>query len=277
MIKIENLIKLAMEAGHIMTEAEQIERKVESKEGHANFVTEYDSRIQKFLTDQLSRMDADAAFLGEEDGKELFRPEYKKGTLYVIDPIDGTTNFIMGYRLSVVSIGVLQDGKPCQGVICNPYSGECFYAEQGKGAWMCRGEYLMPFVAMGDENTIGAVSLHTSDRPLSESVVLMGTAPYYEELTGQVFQAARTYFQKSMDLRRSGSAAWDLCCVASGRAGLYFEHRLGLWDFTAGAVIVTEAGGKITDMEGKELNFTGSSSVLAVSEGIAGGNEEYLL
>jgi len=277
MIKIEHLIELAMEAGQIMTEAEQIERKVESKEGHANCVTEYDSRIQRFLAEHLTELDAEAAFLGEEDGKELFLPEYKKGTLYVIDPIDGTTNFIMGYRLSVVSIGVLSDGMPWQGVIYNPYSKECFFAEKGKGAWMCRGEKKMPFSALGEDNTIGVVRLCTSKRPLSESIVLMGTAPYYEELQEQVFGAARTYFQKSMDLRRSGSAAWDLCCIASGRAGLYFEHRLGLWDYAAGALVVMEAGGKITDMKGKELSFTGSSSALAVSEGIAAGREEYLL
>ena len=246
----------ALEAGKIILSADSIQAATDEKSGHANFVTEYDKKVQEFLFDRLAGVLPEASFVGEEEGAENFREEYRKGYAFVIDPIDGTTNFIKAYRPSVTSIGLLLDGKPFIGVVHNPYQGVTYSAERGKGAYR------------------NGIRIHSSKEPLSKSLFSMGTAPYYEELTARSFRIAENYLHRTMDMRRSGSAAWDLCLLAEGITGLYYELRLGLWDFTAGAVIAEEAGCVITDIDGKPLTYDGPSSVLAVSAGVAG--ESYL-
>ena len=250
------MAEAAKEAGQIMLEAEHIGEGVRSKEGHANYVTVYDGRVQAFLEEKLLQLSPGARFVGEEDGQEVFLPEYREGLVYVIDPIDGTTNFMNGYRLSTVSIGLLKDGVPYAGVVYNPYSGECFQAMSGHGAYL------------------NGTRIHSSGKGLSDSLVLVGTSPYNEELRKRTFRMSEWYFDRCADLRRNGSAAYELCLLAAGRAGLYFELMLGLWDFTAGAVILQEAGGRITDPQGNPLTFDRKSGIVAVSEGIA--RETYL-
>ena len=253
---IEKIKKAARGAGEIMLNARSI-MDVETKQGRANYVTEYDEKVQEYLFEELGKILPEAHFVGEEEGKELFPPEYEKGWTFVIDPIDGTSNFMRGYDLSTTSIGLLLDGEPYIGVVYNPYSGQMFSAQKGMGAF---------------END---KPIFTSEDPLSHSLVTMGTAPYYaDELTGKAFELGHWYLKKSVDIRRSGSAAYDLCLIASGRTGLFFEPYLQLWDFCAGALIVEEAGGRITDLEGGRLSYRGASSVCAVTAGVA--REPYL-
>lgn len=247
---LDKIIEAAQDAGKILLQADGCIDSVKSKEGHANYVTKYDSMVQKFLFERLHVVLPEAQFMGEEDGAEKFAESYRKGFCFVIDPIDGTTNFINGYRLSVVSIALLKDGLPYIGVVFNPYSDEMFWAQKGEGAF-CNGK-----------------EIHSSEKPLEESLVLMGTAPYIPELHKKSFDIALYYFEKCADIRRSGSAEWDLCCVASGRAALYFEYSLGVWDYAAGGLILTEAGGKISDMDGNELTYDRKTSFLCVSKGL---------
>ena len=246
----------ARKAGEIMLSANSIEAATDAKSGHANFVTKYDRKVQEFLFAELARVLPEASFVGEEEGAASFREEYRRGFAFVIDPIDGTTNFIKAYRPSVTSIGLLLDGKPYIGVVYNPYQDVMFSAERGKGAYR------------------NGVRIHSSEEPLARSLFSMGTAPYYEELTARSFQIAAAYLPRTIDMRRSGTAAWDLCLLAEGITGLYYELKLGLWDFTAGAVIAEEAGCVLTDIDGNELTYDGPSSVLAVSAGVA--REDYL-
>ena len=107
---IQKIIEIAKEAGQIMITA--VRPKVMEKSGHANFCTETDEKIQAFLIERLSSVFPEATFLGEEDGQDVFTSKMKDGLCFVIDPIDGTSNFIYEYRPSVVSIGLLKDGKP---------------------------------------------------------------------------------------------------------------------------------------------------------------------
>lgn len=253
---LQQIEAAALKAGEIMLAADSIEKATDEKTGHANFVTKYDRKVQEFLFEELARVLPEASFVGEEDGAERFRDEYRKGYAFVIDPIDGTTNFIKAYRPSVTSIGLLKDGKPFIGVVYNPYEKVLYAAERGKGAFR------------------NGTQIHSSGEPLARSLFSMGTSPYYEELTEGSFKLAEYYLRRAIDMRRSGSAAWDLCQLASGITGLYFELRLGLWDFAAGAVIAEEAGCVITDIDGRPLTYDGPSSVLAVSEGVA--REPYL-
>ena len=242
------------QAGQIMLEADHIDEGVKTKQGHANFVTAYDERIQNILTDRLQKILPEAGFVGEENGKEVFLPEYRSGFVFVVDPIDGTLNFMNGYRLSVVSVGLFKDGRPYMGVVYNPYSNDCFTGCRGKGAWR-NGRKIM-----------------SSDKPLEDSLVLFGTSPYNSELRKKSFALAMDYASRSEDIRRSGAAEWDLCMVACGCAGLFFELTLGLWDYAAGALILQEAGGRITDELGNELTYEGRSGVVAVSRGVSSGD-----
>ena len=116
---IDEIIKIVKEAGDILLSAKH--PKIMEKSGHANFVTEIDEKVQRFLVEKLKAILPEAEFLGEEDGQDVFSAKMASGYCFVIDPIDGTSNFIYEYRPSVISVGLLKDGKPYMGVVYNPY------------------------------------------------------------------------------------------------------------------------------------------------------------
>ncbi len=159
---IEDIKKIAEEAGDILLGAKR--PRIMEKSGHANFVTETDEKVQRFLVSGLKEILPEAEFLGEEDGQDEFTTKMASGYCFVIDPIDGTSNFIYEYRPSVISIGLLKDGKPYMAVVYNPYDDMMFSAIGGEGAYM-NGERIM-----------------SSEAPLSDQLACFGTAPYYEEL-----------------------------------------------------------------------------------------------
>lgn len=245
---IDNIISIVKDAGDIMLSA--VRPKIMEKSGHANFCTETDEKIQAYLIGRFKEVLPEAAFLGEEDGQDEFASKMSSGFCFVIDPIDGTSNFIYEYRPSVISVGLLKDGKPYMAVVYNPYDDMMFSATAGQGAYL-NGEKIM-----------------SSDSPLSDSLALFGTAPYYEEYRDRSFDIAKNLLPLCVDLRRSGTAAWDMCCVALGRCGLYFELKIQIWDYAAAALIAMEAGCSVTDIEGKPLSYTGPSSTLCMARGI---------
>ena len=120
-----------------------------------------------------------------------------------------------------------------------------FYAQRGKGAFL------------------NGQPLHVSSNQLEEGLVCFGTSPYYAELIEQTFDLVKTLHKASLDVRRSGSAALDLCDIASGRCELFFECRLSPWDYAAGSLIVQEAGGRISRMDGTGISLDKGCSVLA--------------
>ena len=244
----------ARAAGKIMLEAEDIRANTIEKEGHGNFVTTYDKRVQAYLFGALGKLLPEAKFIGEEDGADAFTDEDRSGYAFCVDPIDGTTNFVTGFRPSVTSIALLRDGKPFLGVVYNPYSDLMFTAVRGEGAF-CNGK-----------------PIRSSTEPLSNSLVMFGTAAYNPELNAQSFALCAHYLPRCLDLRRTGSAAWDLCNLAMGAIGLFFEASLQLWDFAAAGLIAAEAGCKITDLDGVPLTWDGPSSVLCASQGAAQGD-----
>ncbi len=222
-----------------------------AKSGHANFVTLYDQKVQAELMRSLAVILPEAHFIGEENDLDAFLEEDASGWTFVIDPIDGTSNFMKGYFPSVVSVGLFKDGDPEIGVVYCPMSDQMFCAQKGRGAF---------------EN---GRPIHVTDASLSDCLVSLGTAPYYPDCRKAVQEAWRYYIDHSIDIRRSGSAAYDLCMVASGRIGLFYEPRLCLWDFAAGACILEEAGGILTDSCGKPVTYRGPSGILARGSGIA--------
>lgn len=240
---INNIIDIVHECGEIILEATDIQRKTHLKEGRGNFVTEYDSKVQAMLKEKLLTLLPEAAFFGEED--EADKTDISKGYAFIVDPIDGTANFTRGLDHSCISVALAKDGYPIKGVIYNPYKKETYYAERGGGAF-CNGE-----------------PIHVSDKSLEEGLVFFGTAPYNVELTNTTINMLSRYFLKTQDIRRSGSAALDLCTIACGKAELYFEMILSPWDYAAGALIVEEAGGIVSRPDGAPLTFDKKQAVVA--------------
>ena len=241
---VDKIADVVRDCGKIMLEAVRTSDMVDAKEGHANFVTTYDKKVQETLKEKLTEILPAAAFVGEEDD---IHASIQKGLAFIVDPIDGTTNFIKDYHVSAISVGLINDGRSYIGVVYNPYLDEMFTAERGKGAFL------------------NGKPIHVSRNPLSEGIVLFGTAPYYEELSRKSFDLAYEYFRQALDIRRSGSAAIDLCSIAAGRAEIYFELRLSPWDYAAGSLIVEEAGGVVTTVDGGEITFERPCSVLAAN------------
>lgn len=215
----------------------------ETKTGHRDVVTEYDRRVQELLMARLSAAVPGAVFFCEENEQQ---GDLKAEHVFVIDPIDGTMNFVRGFHHSAISVAYMQAGRLCAASVYNPYAEECFSALAGEGAW-CNGR-----------------PIHAGALPLSESVVCCGTAPYSPQLADSTFDLIKKAFLASLDIRREGSAALDMCSAAAGRAGVYFEPTVSLWDIAAGMLLVQEAGGVCCRLDGSPIPLDGSkTSILA--------------
>lgn len=210
--------------------------------GPADYVTQVDTDIQGFLAKELGSLFPEIQFLGEEEGLH----EMDADTYWILDPIDGTTNLIHDYQHSVVSLALYEKGEITMGVIYDPFREDVYHAEKGKGSFL------------------NGMPIHVSDaETLAETIIAVGTSPYDKELAEDNFRRIRSVFDRAQDIRRTGSAAMDLAYVACGRTGGFFEPRLSPWDFAAGMLLVQEAGGKVTDFEGKPLNLLQRGSVVA--------------
>lgn len=230
---IEEIIR---NAGKIMLEADRKKISFDQKAGAANFVTEYDVKVQKYLEGEFKTiMDGDCAFLAEEEGES--ENPLGDGYTFVIDPIDGTTNFMLDRRNSSISVGLLKNKKPFFGAVYNPYDKRYYYAFLGKGAY-CNHR-----------------PIHVSDREPSVAVVSIGSAPYYKDMVHKIGVMTEEMLKNFADVRRVASAALEACAIACGELDGYCEPLLGPWDYAAGSLIISEAGGKTSDFEGNELGF----------------------
>lgn len=244
---VERLPSLLRQAGRIMLDAHTVRKTVTVKDGTANFVTEYDTRVQQFLKAELQKLIPTARFMAEEQENECGVVE--ADCCFVIDPIDGTTNFICDYHHSCISVAMLSKGIPEIGAIYDPYMDELFFAQRGKGA------------------TCNGTPIHVSDTPLSGALVAYGTAPYYREELGEAtFSLLKELFFQTTDIRRCGSAALDLAYLAAGRNDVFFELLLSPWDYAAGAVLISEAGGILTQLDGSPVSFEKPQPILASNQ-----------
>lgn len=213
------ILPIIRRAGDIILSAHHAP--IHQKEGHFNFVTDTDVAVQEFLRTELNKAFPDALFFSEEQENAALTD----APTFVIDPIDGTINFMRSRCQSAISIAYLVNRQPIAAAIYNPYSDELFTAEKGKGAFL------------------NGAPIHVSDTPFENAVVSFGTSPYDAELAKRTMQCAQDFLLQAGDLRRTGSACVDLCDVACGRSDLFFELRLRPWDVAAGSLIVQEAGG----------------------------------
>lgn len=237
---INRIIETVRKAGEIILSAHNQESAVTAKEGKKNFVTKYDVAVQDFLFDELGKAFPEAEFVGEESENDF----ESKALRFIIDPIDGTTNFMQDFRCSCISVALCKENEVIAGVVYNPYTKEVFSAEKGKGAYL-NGE-----------------KISVSDRLLSDGLALFGTSPYHPENTDETFALLRKVFDFSRDIRRSGSAAYDVCTVACGRCEVFFEKGLQPWDIAAGTLILNEAGGVALTYNGEEIDFSTPNDVV---------------
>lgn len=245
---LDEIIAVVKKAGEIIIKARDIRNTVESKEGRANFVTLYDKEVQSYLFHELSKLYPTAVFIGEEEeAKGNAVDKLQNEYCFIIDPIDGTTNFILDYHHSAISVALLYNGQPAAGVVYDPYQEELFYSEKGTGAFL-NGKPLI-----------------VKNLPLQEGLVALGTCPYHREKAKEVFNLSYQLFERALDVRRTGSAALDICYVAAGRFVLYFEPKLSPWDYAAGQLILTEAGGCISTMEHTPLIYEKGCSAIAAT------------
>lgn len=235
------LREILTRAGQLMLSFEH--PRVEDKGGHANYVTEADVAVQTFLEEELGRAFPGVGFLAEEQENGALTD----APTFIIDPIDGTTNYFRRRKASVISVGMVSGKRPVLGAIYDPYRDELFHAEQGKGAYM------------NDDR------LHVSDVPFERALVELGTGPYYEDLMALTGRTVAELLPKIADFRRSGSAATDLTKVAAGLSDGMFEWMLQPWDYCAGSLLVEEAGDRYGAITGGAPSFEQGTPYMAAN------------
>lgn len=242
----ELAIATALQAGKILRDnigkitADDIEDK-----RPFDYVTEIDRACEQLIIGAIHDHFPDHQMLAEESGKNNNDSSYN----WIIDPLDGTTNFIHGYPHCSVSIALQQEKHVILGVIYDPYRDELYYAERGKGAY-CNHQ-----------------PIHVSRQSqLSHSLIATGFPFKNRELLDRYWQVLSEIFLAVSGIRRTGSAALDLAYVACGRFDGFWEAKLSPWDIAAGSILIEEAGGRITDFEGLQ-NPIWSGDVVA-SNGI---------
>jgi len=228
---------------------EKAPRNIESKEGHANFVTEADLRTQELLQEGLLKLLPGSAVFGEEKDNQPLTD----APTWVVDPIDGTLNYIHGLAHSAVSVALLEGKKALQGYVFNPFRDEFFSAEAGKGAYLNGGR------------------IQVSRTPFEHALVFYGSSPYKASLVDATFQAVSRLMKQTADIRRLGAAALDFAYVACGRADIFFEYSLAPWDYAAGQLLIAEAGGvfELLNPEVVAADFKQSAAVFTASPACA--------
>lgn len=238
----EAVEKIIKEAGKKVREVDYSHVEMHSKLNFRDLCTEHDEKIQSYLYEELSKVLPEAKFIGEEDSHSAGSLD---GYCFIIDPIDGTTNFALDYHHSAISIALVKDGEVVLGMVYNPYLDELFYAERGKGAY------------------VNGRALSVRDTNLKHSLLGFGTSPYHMDLAKETFDLTYSIYPHVMDIRRCGSAALDLCYIAANRQNVFFEAILQPWDYAAASLLITEAGGFITDMNGNSIDLLKGCSICA--------------
>jgi myo-inositol-1(or 4)-monophosphatase len=229
------IIKLVKEASQIVFD-KSLKADVAMK-GEADFVTAVDLKISSFVKERLAILDPEAGFMSEEEVGEI------PAKRWILDPIDGTTNLVYDYNMSSVSLAYCENGQILFGVVYNPYNGDLFTAERGKGAYL-NGERL------------GVAP----DRDLKNCLIEFGAGSTKKQYTEETFRLGKAVFKECLDLRRICSSALAICYVAAGRLNGYFERSIKPWDYAAATLVLEECGGKSLDWTGAPVQFEKASS-----------------
>lgn len=238
--RLETVSEIARQAGEILREGYGRAKQIEYK-GVIDLVTEFDRRSDAFILAQLRQNFPGEAILSEESGLDTTSSDY----VWIVDPLDGTTNFTHSFPVFSVSIGLTFQDQPFLGVVYDPVRDELFAAEAGQGA------------------TLNGNPLHVSTITSLERAMLTTGFPYdLRTNPDNNFEEFIRFHHKVQAVRHLGSAALDCVWVAAGRLEGYWEAGIKAWDVAAGALIVREAGGKVTTYDNDE-NFLGCNTIIA--------------
>jgi myo-inositol-1(or 4)-monophosphatase len=212
--------------------------------GLHDFVSYVDKGSEEMLVEKLGKLLPEAGFIAEEGTSSVGSGRY----CWVIDPLDGTTNFVHGIQPYAISVALTDNGEPVAGIVCNVGGGELFRSWKNGGAWL-------------NEKPIRV----SQARTLAESLVATGF-PYNDFSRMERFMNSLSHFCRTTHgVRRLGSASIDLAYVACGRFETFYEYDLKIWDVAAGILLVREAGGRVSDFSGIETKITGSEIVASNS------------
>ncbi len=240
-IDIQQIVEIVREAGALMDRTGGFE--VHDKGARENLVTTSDLAVQHFLTERLGALLPGSGFLCEEEDFA----DTAHADVWIIDPIDGTANYARGNENCCISVALARNGELAMGVVFSPWRNEMYTAEKGRGAF-CNGK-----------------PLHVSDRSYERGILFTAMSTYRKELARSCSDIIYDVYMECNDVRRTGSAAVELCLMAAGFAELYFEMRLLPWDYAAASLILTEAGGAICDFTGAFPSLFKPSMVLAAN------------
>ena len=226
------MVKAARLAGNVLLRnINKLEALNVVQKGRMDYASEVDSDAEKVIIKELRRAYPDYGFVGEESGAQI-NGRYT----FVIDPLDGTSNYLRGVPHYCVSIALVENGEPTDAVIFDPLRNELFTASRGAGAVLNDRR-----IRVADRKDLGGTMIQT------------GFAPRERARAGAQLKAVDALLVQAEDIRRTGSAALDLAYVACGRADAYFEAGVKAWDIAAGVLLVREAGGKVCDFKGAPL------------------------
>jgi myo-inositol-1(or 4)-monophosphatase len=213
----------------LFSSGKELHKKDISIKSDGTFVTKADTEIEKYLIKELIEVTPNANFLAEESGGEL------GNETWILDPIDGTTNFIHALKQYSISLCYTKNTKPLFSFIFLPFSRDYYYAEKGKGAYF--------FKYIHDEKYC-SYKLSASDNNISNSIVIIGF-PIDKSKLYKILKFINDFYPVVQDIKRIGSSSLDICKVAEGSCDLYFELDLKKWDYAGAKLILEEAGGML--------------------------------
>lgn len=245
----KDLIKIIKKAGKILKNGFYENKNVTFK-GKKDLVTKYDIEVEEYLKKEFSKTFKDFNIIAEEQDNS----KITFSNSIIIDPIDGTTNFVNGIVHTAISVGIYKDKKPYIGVVYNPILDELYYAKVSKGAYL-NGKKI----SVSKEDSLEK-SLIATGFPYSSSS--------NKDDLKDVLQKIENLLPNCQDLRRLGSASIDLCLVAKGVFDGYYEMNLKAWDVSAGIIILNEAGGKVTNLKGENYDLFKDKYIVATNSKI---------
>ena len=214
------------------------------KKGDFDFVTKADLTISNYLKTRLKEEFSNIGFMSEEEESEILEESY-----WILDPIDGTTNFMYDLGFSAVSLGLCEKGEMTLGVIYIPYKNEMYYAKKNEGAFL------------------NGVKIECTKREnLADCLCGLEFNPYYKNDSKNALDHAKKIFTECMDIRTIGSSAIGCAYAASGKLDIFMGRFLKPWDYAAGMVIIKEAGGNLTDLNGT-MDITNKCQHIVASNG----------
>lgn len=238
---LNGIIGIAKRAGDIILERGDFS--VKDKGSASNYVSSVDVAVEDFLKRELLCIMPEAVFMGEESGGTVHNEEY----VFIVDPIDGTANFVHNIGISAVSIALIKNGAPYIGVVHYPHLDRTFWAQTGEGAFL-----------NGDR-------IHVSERNTEKSILSIAMSVYDKRYSKPCFELAERMIRDCEDIRRLGSAAIELANLGAGFEDIFFEARLFPWDYAAASLIIKEAGGCIGTIYSDELPYFEASSIVAAN------------